>query len=127
MDKVTPYLKAYAALVGSIATALLGVYTTDTKLGQALTVISIIATVFATWRVPNLDPKAEHQDESVQPPNSRSELGAVSVLYGIGVGLLVLGVILVLVDLLTIGVGYFIPGLILAVIGAVLMVLDRRR
>lgn len=45
--------KAYAALVGSVATALLGVYAADTKVGQVLTVVSIVATAVATWRVPN--------------------------------------------------------------------------
>jgi hypothetical protein len=45
--------KAYAALVGSIATALLAVYTADTTIGQVLTVLSIIATAFGTWAVEN--------------------------------------------------------------------------
>lgn len=65
---VLPYLKAYAALIGSIATALLAVYASDSTVGQALTVVSVIATAVATWAVPNLDPHAERQDESVQPP-----------------------------------------------------------
>lgn len=65
---VLPYLKAYAALIGSIATALLAVYASDTEVGQILTVVSVIATAVATWAVPNLDPNAERQDESVQPP-----------------------------------------------------------
>lgn len=65
-----PYLKAYAALIGSIATALLGVYAADTELGKILTVVAIVATVVATWAVPNLDPAGDNQDESVQPPAS---------------------------------------------------------
>lgn len=80
MDKVTPYLKAYAALVGSIATALLAVYTADTETGRVLTVVSVIATAVATWAVPNLDPQARHQDESVQPPHA-GEFGRTDVLY----------------------------------------------
>ena len=67
---VLPYLKAYAALIGSIATALLAVYASDSSAGQVLTVVSVIATAVATWAVPNLDPKAEHQAESVQPPHA---------------------------------------------------------
>ena len=47
--------KAYAALVGAIATGLLGVYAADSTVGQILTVASIVATAVATWRVPNLD------------------------------------------------------------------------
>lgn len=68
MNAVVPYLKAYAALVGAIATALLGVYTADTEVGRVLTVVSVVATAVVTWAVPNLDPRARHQDESVQPP-----------------------------------------------------------
>jgi hypothetical protein len=49
-----PYLKAYAALVGSICTALLGVYAADSQVGKILTVVSVIATVVATWAVPNV-------------------------------------------------------------------------
>lgn len=67
MTAVLPYLKAYAALVGSVATALLAVYTADTEVGKILTVVAIVATTVGTWAIPNLDPKALHQDESVQP------------------------------------------------------------
>lgn len=47
------YAKAYASLIGSAATALLGIYTADTKVGQVLTIIAVLATVVATWAVPN--------------------------------------------------------------------------
>ena len=47
--------KAYVALVGAIATALLGVYTTETQIGQALTVVAVIATAFGTWATENAD------------------------------------------------------------------------
>lgn len=53
MDHFLVNLKAYVALVGSIATALLGVYTADTTLGKVLTVVSIVATAFGTWYVEN--------------------------------------------------------------------------
>jgi len=45
--------KAYVALIGAIATALLGVYATDTPLGRALTIVSVVATAFGTWVVEN--------------------------------------------------------------------------
>ena len=45
--------KAYVALVGAIATALLGVYAADTTVGQVLTVVSVIATAFGTWAIEN--------------------------------------------------------------------------
>ncbi len=48
-----PYAKAYAALIGSMCTALLAVFTADTTVGQVLTVVSILATTFATFQVPN--------------------------------------------------------------------------
>lgn len=47
--------KMYAALVGSIATALLGTYAADTPVGQVLTVVAVVATAIATWAVPNAD------------------------------------------------------------------------
>jgi len=49
------YLKAIATLIGTIATALLGVYTADTEIGKVLTIVAIIATAVATWVVPNAD------------------------------------------------------------------------
>jgi hypothetical protein len=47
------YAKAYAALAGAIATALLGVFAADTTVGKVLTVVAVIATCVATYRVPN--------------------------------------------------------------------------
>lgn len=47
------FAKAYAALIGSIATALLAIYATDTPVGQVLTVVAVIATAVGTWAVPN--------------------------------------------------------------------------
>ena len=45
--------KAYAALVGSIVTALLAVYGPETQVGRVLTVVAVIATAIGTWAVPN--------------------------------------------------------------------------
>lgn len=53
MNPFSPYAKAYAALIGTMATALLAVFTADTTVGQVLTVVSIMATTYATFRVPN--------------------------------------------------------------------------
>lgn len=47
--------KAYAALVGAVCTALLGIYGPETKVGQALTVTLAVVTAVATWTVPNID------------------------------------------------------------------------
>lgn len=68
MNKIAPYLKAYAALIGGVCTALLGIYGPDSETGHWLTVVVAVVTAVATWAVPNLDPGADHQDESVQPP-----------------------------------------------------------
>lgn len=53
MNHVLKNAKAYAALLGSIATALLAVFAADTTVGQVLTVVAVVATAVATWRVPN--------------------------------------------------------------------------
>ena len=45
--------KAYVALAGSVATALLGVFAADTTVGLVLTCVVAVATPIATWRVPN--------------------------------------------------------------------------
>lgn len=51
--------KAYIALVGTIATALLTVFTADTTVGKVLVVVSIVATAIATYAVPNAKPAPE--------------------------------------------------------------------
>jgi hypothetical protein len=55
MNHVLVNAKAIAALTGTIATALLGVFTADTQAGQILTIISVVATAVATWAIPNAD------------------------------------------------------------------------
>lgn len=47
--------KAYVALVGTIATALLAVYGADSEVGKVLTVIAVVATAVATFVVPNAE------------------------------------------------------------------------
>lgn len=68
------YAKAYVALLGAIAAGLQGVYTADTVVGQIAMVVTIVATAFATWRVPNAevvnDPVEDHiyRDPDVDSP-----------------------------------------------------------
>lgn len=54
---MTPHVlanaKAYAALIGSICAALLGVYAADTEVGKVLTVVAVVCTAVGTWRIPN--------------------------------------------------------------------------
>lgn len=57
--------KAYIALVGSVATALLAVFTADSPVGNVLVVVSVVATTLGTFAVPNktAEPDAEFGDE----------------------------------------------------------------
>lgn len=56
-DHILTRAKAYAALVGTIVTVLLGALPVDGKLHQVLVVVGAIATAVATYAVPN-KPKA---------------------------------------------------------------------
>lgn len=70
MDRIKESAKAVAALVGSIATALLAVYASDTPVGKVLTVVAIVATAVGTWAVSNQpavnqsEPELSQGDES---------------------------------------------------------------
>lgn len=70
MNTILTRAKSLAALVGGIATALLGIYA-DGDLGKTLTVIAAACTAIGVYAVPNADPAGAHQDESVQPPTRR--------------------------------------------------------
>jgi hypothetical protein len=71
MTKIAPYAKA---LIGAVVAGLAslqqalddGVVNPQEGTGVAIAFLSGLALV---WAVPNKDPEAEHQDESVQPPN----------------------------------------------------------
>ena len=47
--------KAYVALVGATASALLATVGPDSSLGHVLVVVTVLATAFLTYRVPNAD------------------------------------------------------------------------
>lgn len=51
--KFAEYAKAYVALIGSIATAVLGVVGPETQVGAVLVIVAAIATAVGTWVVPN--------------------------------------------------------------------------
>jgi hypothetical protein len=82
--------KAYVALVGAVATALLGIYGPETEVGHWLTVIVAVSTALATFAIPNRDPRALHQNESVQPPERGHVDLATALLLGVVVGLVAL-------------------------------------
>lgn len=65
--QIAPYAKMYAALIGSVCTALLGVYAADSPVGKILTIGSVIATAVATFTFEN------------KPSVRRGEDGAIVV------------------------------------------------
>lgn len=82
--------KAYAVLVGLVVTYLLGQIPADTRAHQILVLVGGLATVVATYALPNKDPRGTHQAESVQPP----ERGAVDAVFLVAVAVLVVVVLL---------------------------------
>ena len=53
-DHILVNAKAYAALIGSICTALLGLGIFGLgNIAQGLTLVAAVATALATWRIPN--------------------------------------------------------------------------
>jgi hypothetical protein len=75
MSKIAPYAKAVtgAAIAGlaSLQQALGdGVVDAGEWTGVAIAILSGLALV---WAIPNKDPQAEHQDESVQPPSTSGD------------------------------------------------------
>lgn len=52
-NKFLATAKAWAALIGCLATAVLGVIGPDTRLGQLLSGVVAVATAVVVWRVPN--------------------------------------------------------------------------
>lgn len=53
LNKLAPATKAVAAFVGSVATALLGLYGPDTTIGHVLTIVVAVATALAVFQFPN--------------------------------------------------------------------------
>jgi hypothetical protein len=88
-------LKAYAALVGAVCSALLGVFAADTTIGKVLTALSVVATAVVTWAAPwavEDKPTDDHDGYDW-------ERGRADVLYVLAVVLVVL-VILALVGVI---------------------------
>lgn len=55
LDRILPAAKAWLALVGAIATALLAHYGPDTAVGGVLTVVVAVASAVVVYRVPNAE------------------------------------------------------------------------
>lgn len=69
------YLKAIAALVGTLATTLLGTYASDTTFGKILTIVAALATAIGTYVVPNAEVVQINDDEGEPDDLSYSDLG----------------------------------------------------
>lgn len=72
MNAVSPYFKAITAALVAGLTAILTGLDNDvlTKAEWVQAAIAFLVALSAVWAVPNKDPQAEHQDESVQPPTT---------------------------------------------------------
>lgn len=99
MDKIRPYLKALFGFLTPGATVL-GLAVTEGSQGNehitagewVTALVACVVTGSLVFAVPNRDPKALHQQESVQPPEAGyGELGLV-----IGVLLVVILVVVLL-------------------------------
>jgi hypothetical protein len=55
MQKIKQNAKAIAALVGSIATALLATQGPNSSFGTFLTIVAVVATAVGTWAVSNAE------------------------------------------------------------------------
>lgn len=75
MDKIAPYYKAVTALLVPFLTSVGAALMESSDGGTNITTNEWISAVVvgliaggAVFAIPNKDPLAEHQDESVQPP-----------------------------------------------------------
>lgn len=85
MNTVLPYLKALVAFVVPGAVVLGSAVTDASDGGATITtaewvtaLVACIVTSGAVYQAPNRDPRAQHQDESVQPPQ-RNESGHMTI------------------------------------------------
>jgi hypothetical protein len=82
MDKIAPYYKALTAFVVPFLTQIVAGLTPASDGGQNLTtsewLTALITSLVAggvVFAIPNKDPEASHQDESVQPPEADGPRG----------------------------------------------------
>ena len=77
MNKLAPYYKAIVAFFAPGAVAIGTAVTESSPGGETITVaewvgavVACVVTAAAVYGVPNRDPEATHQAESVQPPEA---------------------------------------------------------
>jgi uncharacterized membrane protein HdeD (DUF308 family) len=133
VNAIAPYLKAVVGFIVPGIIALFAAVSDGSDNGQTITgpewigiLAACILTAAGVWGVPNRDPNATHQRESVQPPPGRNEAG-VRGLDGLGYVLVGIGIILILFDLLAVVAGFLLPGLIFLIAGVVVLVIGRNQ
>lgn len=70
MEKIAPYAKAVVAIVGAVVTACLTQFPDSEAVQEWGPIVSALLTAVSVYAVPNKDPEARHQAESVQPPSA---------------------------------------------------------
>lgn len=77
MDKIAPYYKAVAGFLVPLLTQLLAAVQNGSDGGSKITtaewltaILTSLAAGGVVFMIPNKDPEAAHQDESVQPPGA---------------------------------------------------------
>lgn len=68
VDKIKPYAKAIVAFIGFLVTFVGPEFADNEGVQRWVRIAAGLATTLGVFLVPNQDPNAEHQDESVQPP-----------------------------------------------------------
>lgn len=70
MNKLAPYAKTVVAILGSVLTVIMAQYPDSPEVQRWGAIVAALLTSILVYAVPNKDPQAEHQDESVQPPQA---------------------------------------------------------
>jgi uncharacterized membrane protein YfcA len=70
MEKIKPYAKAIVAIVGAVLTTVLVQFPDSELLQEWGPIVASLLTAISVYMIPNKDPLALHQDESVMPPGA---------------------------------------------------------
>jgi hypothetical protein len=70
VNQLAPYAKTVVAILGAVLTAVLTQFPDSEAVQTWGPIVSALLTALTVYAVPNRDPLAEHQDESVQPPSA---------------------------------------------------------
>lgn len=65
-----PYAKTIVAIAGAVLTTVLTQFPDNSDLQHWGPIVASLLTAISVYYVPNKDPLAQHQDESVMPPGA---------------------------------------------------------